>query len=151
MKAGRFYKMQGFSLIEMTMALLLLSSGILAAGQLIYAAVSSGSLARSKMTAAIAAQDKIEYLSALYAQNPIANELTAGDHGPQQANVINPIDGSALNNFNVTWNISEVEDPRPGKTINSKRVRVVIIPQNKLVRFNKVLQVTAILSPKMIW
>jgi len=127
----------------------------LAAGQLIYAAASSGSLARSKFTAAVAAQDKLEQLSALYAQNPLASELMIGDHGPQQSETTNPLDGNALNSFNVYWNINEIADPRPGNKINAKLARVTVIPirsggtENRQTRLNKILSVSSVFSLKM--
>jgi prepilin-type N-terminal cleavage/methylation domain-containing protein len=143
-------KTHGFSLIEMMIALLLLTLGLLAAGQLIYSTVSTGSLARSKMTAAIAAQDEIERLSALYARNPLANDLTIGDHGPLRSDFSNPLEGTALNRYSILWNISEVPDPRPGKTINAKIARITIIPQSGQTRFNKIINVTTVLSPKTL-
>jgi prepilin-type N-terminal cleavage/methylation domain-containing protein len=148
-------KSQGFSLLEVMIALILLVSGVLAAGQLIYAAVSSGSLARSKFTAAVAAQDELERLSALYAQNPFANELTIGDHGPQQSGITNPLDGNSLNNFNIYWSISEIADPRPGNKINAKRARIMVIPirsggiENRQALLNKIVSVSSVLSLKM--
>jgi prepilin-type N-terminal cleavage/methylation domain-containing protein len=146
---------RGFSLLEVTIALLLLASGLLAAGQLIFAAASSGSLARSKTVAAVAAQERIERLSALYDQNPSANELATGDHGPQQSITVNPIDGKPLNVFNVYWSISEISDPRPGIKINARLARVTVVPirvggaENKHVLLNKVLSVSSILSGRM--
>jgi prepilin-type N-terminal cleavage/methylation domain-containing protein len=148
-------KSQGFSLLEVTIALMLLASGLLAAGQLIFAATGSGSLARSKFVAAVAAQDKIERLSALYAQNPFADELTIGDHGPQQSVIANPLDGNALNIFNIYWNISEISDPRPGNPINARLARVRVIPirsegaENKQALFNKIVSVSSVFSPKV--
>ena len=148
-------KSQGFSLLEVMIALMLLTSGLLAAGQLIYAATASGSLARSKFAAAVAAQDKLELLSALYAQNPFADELTIGDHGPQQVIITNPVDGNALNIFNIYWNISEISDPRPGSKINARAARVMAIPihsggaENKQARLNKIVSISSIFSPKV--
>ena len=147
-------KIQGFSLIEMMMALILLSSGLLTAGQLIYASAGSGSLARSKFAAAIAAQDQMERLSALYAQNPLADDLAIGDHGPRQSMVANPLDGNALNIFNIYWNIGEMSDPRPGIKIKARLARVKIIPirsggaENRQVRLNKIVSVSSVLSQR---
>ncbi len=143
-------KMQGFSLIEMMLALTILTAGLLAAGQLIYAAASSGSLARSKMTAAMAARDKIERLSALYAQNPFADEFIIGDHGPNMVEIINPLNKTALNRYNVFWNISEVSDPRPGVKVNARVARITVVPQTRLIRFNKIISITTVFSPKAL-
>jgi prepilin-type N-terminal cleavage/methylation domain-containing protein len=148
-------KSQGFSLLEVLIALMLLASAVLAAGQLIYSAAGSGSLARSKFTATVAAQDKLEQLSALYAQNPLANDLAIGDHGPQQSGTINPLDGTVLNNFNIYWNMSEITDPRPGIKINARQARVTVIPiriggtENRQPFLNKIISVCSVFSPKM--
>jgi prepilin-type N-terminal cleavage/methylation domain-containing protein len=143
-------KMNGFTLIEMMIALLLLTAGLLAAGQLIYSTISASSLARSKITAATAVQDKIERLSALYAQNPWETDLLPGDHGPEQVEFFNPFDQTILNRYNIFWKISEAPDPRPGKTISARIARIIIIPQSEQTRFNKVISVTTILSPKTL-
>ena len=55
----------GFSFIELMIALALLTFGLLAVGQLIYVAGSSGSLTNAKGSASIAAQNMLEYLSDL--------------------------------------------------------------------------------------
>lgn len=143
-------KTQGFGLIEIMMALLLLTAGVLTVGQLLYSTISAGSLARSKITAAIAAQDKIERLSALYACDPLASALTIGDHGPQQVEFSNPLEGTALDRYSILWNISEVPDPRPGKMVNARIARITITPQSQQTRFNKILSVTTVLSPKTL-
>ena len=72
----------GFTLIEMMIALLILSIGLLATGQLIFAALSSSSLARSKGNAALAAHYKLEFLGDLCRRNPDAFELSPGNHYP---------------------------------------------------------------------
>ncbi len=143
-------KTQGFSLIETLIALLLLTTGLLAAGQLIYSTFGSSSLARSKMTAAIAAQDAIEQLSALYARNPLADDFASGDHGPRQAEFPNPLDETVLNRYSVVWNIREIPDPRPGKKLNARIARITIIPEFQQTRFNKILQVSTILGPETL-
>ena len=52
-------KSNGFSLIEVMVALGILAFGLLATSSLMYTAVRSGSLARSQSTAGIAAQNKL--------------------------------------------------------------------------------------------
>ncbi len=150
-----FKKVPGFSLIEMMIALAILAFGLLAVGPLLYVAASSGSLARSKDGAAVAAQSKLDFLAGLYCQNPAASELTLGDHGPQQAEVTNPVDETLLNRFSLIWTISRVPDPRPSKALNARMVRVTVTPissggeRNYRAAFNKILNVTTILSPEM--
>jgi prepilin-type N-terminal cleavage/methylation domain-containing protein len=150
MQTDPLKKAHGFSLIEMMMALMLLTVSLLTAGQLIYATASSCSLARAKMTAAIAARDKIERLSSLFAHNPFATEFSIGDHGPQQIEIVNPLTGTALDTYNIFWTISEIPDPRPGKKINALVARITIVPHTRQIRFNKILNVTAVFSPKAL-
>ena len=100
--------MRGFTLIEMMIALVVLTFGLLTAGQMLFIAASSGSLARSKGTAAIIAQHKLESLAGLYQQDPLTADLTLGDHGPEQTQIINPSNGTILNRNNIQWNVSSV-------------------------------------------
>ena len=150
-----FKKVSGFSLIEMMIALAILTFGLLAVGPLLYIAVSSSSLARSKDTVSIAAQSKLEFLSDLYYRNPSAEALAPGSHGPQQTQVVNPVDDKILNRLALTWTVSNIPDPRPGKVLKAKWVRVTATPiqsggeSNIKPTLNKVLNITTILSPKM--
>jgi prepilin-type N-terminal cleavage/methylation domain-containing protein len=148
-------KSQGFSLIEVMVALMILSFGLLSAGQLLNIAASSGSLARSKGTAALAAQNKLESLSSLYSANPSTDELTPGTHGPQETEVFNPIDAAPLNKYSIAWAVRDVLDPRPGKAVNARLVTVTVTPirpggeGNSRVLFNKVVNVATVFSPKI--
>ena len=146
---------QGFSLIEMMLTLVIMTFGLLAIGQLLYVAAGSSSLARSKGTAAIAAQNHLESLRLLYGHNPLAPDLAPGSHGPRQSMVTNPMDGTVLNCYDVNWIVDSVPDPRPGKVPNAVRVRATLSPvqiggtPNVRPGLNKVLNVTTIFSPKM--
>ena len=146
---------QGFGLIEMLLALSITAFGLLAAGQLLYVAAGSNSLARSKSTAALAAQNMMESLGALYRQNPSAPDLTLGDHGPRSIQVANPTDGTILNRFNVTWVVENVPDPRPGKALDARLVRTTVTPvldkgtENNQPGLNKILNVITVFSPRM--
>jgi prepilin-type N-terminal cleavage/methylation domain-containing protein len=145
---------QGFSLIEMMLALIILTFGLLTAGQLLYVAASSCSLARSKGTAAVAAQTVLESLSSLYSQNPLAADLALGAHGPRQTVVVNPVDGTVLNRYDVNWKVENVSDPRPGKALNARRVQATVTPvqnggaENIRPGFNKALHIVTIFSSK---
>jgi prepilin-type N-terminal cleavage/methylation domain-containing protein len=119
---------EGFSLIEIMIALVILTFGLLATAQLIYLSVGSGSLARSKQTASIAAQQRMEYLSDLYRLNPDAEDLAPGSHGPQEDIVENPVDGKILNRYRVSWSSAGVADPRPGKAPRARLVSATIVP-----------------------
>lgn len=143
---------EGLTLLEALIAILILSFGLLAAGQLMYVAMGSASLARSKTGASVAAQNKLEFLADLYRQNPSAADLGAGSHGPQQKQVINPVDGTVLNRHNISWTVGNVPDPRAGKVLPAKLVTVTAAPidaggnTNNKVFLNKVVSVTAIFS-----
>jgi len=151
----RSEKSEGFSLIEVLMALIILAFGLLAVSQPIYIATRSDSLARSQGTAALAAQNKLEHLAHLHHQNPSADELALGSHGPQETEVTNPIDGATLNRYKVTWVVSNVLDPRPGKVSGARFVTVTVAPigtdgsENNQAFFNKVVNAATVFSPKI--
>jgi prepilin-type N-terminal cleavage/methylation domain-containing protein len=151
----RLEKSNGFSLIEVSIALIILTFGLLAAGQLLYVAQRADSLSRSQGTAALAAQNKLEHLLNVYHQNPSADDLTPGSHGPEEIEASNPIDGSVLNRFRVAWTVSEVLDPRPGKVLGAKQVLVTVVPigsdgaENQKAFLNKVVSVATIFSTKI--
>jgi Tfp pilus assembly protein PilV len=137
-------------------ALVILTFGILAAGQLMYLAMGSNSLSRSKGSAMTVAQDRLESLADLYRRNPADADLTTGAHGPEQVSVTNPNDASIVNRFNVTWNVSAVADPRAGKVLQARQVQVTVTPiqstgttANLKSGLNKVVNVTAIFSPAL--
>jgi hypothetical protein len=145
---------KGFTLAETLIAMLVLTFGLLGAGQLIYAAMSSTSLARSKGSAALVAQAKLEFLGDLYRQNPGAPYLTEGDHGPEQVEVANHGGRSVLNRYNVVWNVAMVPDPRPGKILKARQVTVTVTPigsggtVNSKASLNKTVDLTTIFSPR---
>jgi prepilin-type N-terminal cleavage/methylation domain-containing protein len=146
---------QGFSLVEMMIALVILTFGLLSAGQLLCVAAGTSSLARSKGTAALAARNVLESLSCLYEQNPLAADLSLGFHSPRQTVFTNPGDATVLNRYNVNWVVESVPDPRAGKTLNARRVRAIAIPiaidgnDNVRTAMNKALSIVTIFSPRM--
>jgi hypothetical protein len=146
--------MRGCSLIEMMIALVVLTFGLLSAGQMLFIAASSGSLARSKGAAVIVAQDTLESLAVQYQRDPLAPELATGPHGPEQSEVENPTDASILNRFRIEWSIHPVPDPRPGKLPDAKLITVTVAPSlsggtlNNKPGLNKTLNVSTILSPR---
>jgi Tfp pilus assembly protein PilV len=145
----------GFSFIELLMALIVLTFGLLAAGQFFYVAASSGSLVNAKGSATIAAQNQLEYLSDLYKRDSSAHDLALGNHGPLQTQIKNPVNGAILNRYAISWNVSCVSDPRPGKDIDARLVQVIITPiqadggMNSHPPFNKILSINTIFSPTM--
>ncbi|MBN1569357.1 MAG: prepilin-type N-terminal cleavage/methylation domain-containing protein [Acidobacteria bacterium] len=146
---------KGFSLIEIMTALCIIGFGLLAVGQLLYVASGSSSLARSKSTAVLAAQNVMESLETLYSRNPSAPDMAVGNHGPRSIEVANPANGTILNRFHVSWVVENVPDPRPGKVLKARRVRAVVTPvrldgsENNQVGLNKTLSVSALFSQKI--
>jgi prepilin-type N-terminal cleavage/methylation domain-containing protein len=144
---------QGFTLIEMMIALAFLAFGLLAVSQMLYIAAESTSLARSKSTAAIAAQNMIETLGAAYRQDVSSPDLAPGTHGPLQTQVLNPTDESILNRYDIRWTVESIPDPRPGKAVSARRVRITVAPiqengaDNNRVGLNKTLNVATVFSP----
>jgi hypothetical protein len=129
-----------------------LAFGLLSAGQMLFIAASSGSLARSKGAAAIAAQDKLESLASQYLCDPLAPELALGQHGPEQNDIVNPADASILNRYRIEWSVAPVPDPRPGKLLEAKLIAVTVTPSlstgtpNNKPGLNKTLTISTILS-----
>ncbi len=118
----------GFSMVEVMIATFILTFGLLEAAQIIYAAMCSSSLSRSKSAIAVVANDKLESLADLYDQNSGAPDLVPGAHGPDLVSIANPASNTILNRFQVTWQVSEVADPRPGKVLKARQVVVTVRP-----------------------
>ncbi len=122
--AGR----QGFSLIEMMLALIILTFGLLAAGScymLLPVPVRSPD-PRGRQPLRLKAM--LESLASLYGQNPSSRRSCSRSHGPRQTVVANPVDGTVLNRYDVNWTVENVSDPRPGKVLNARRVRATVTP-----------------------
>jgi Tfp pilus assembly protein PilV len=140
----------GFTLVEALIATVIMCFGLLAAGQMIFIAAASGSLARSQDTASVAAQNKLEFLTGVYNRTPDSGDLSNGNHGPEQVQVLNSNANSVLNRFRVSWTVATVTDPRPGKLLKAKQVTVTVVPVdaagslNFKARLNKTVTVTAI-------
>ena len=148
-------KSNGFSLIEIMIALGILAFGLLAVAMLMSSAARSDSVARSKSTAAIAAQNMIENLANLYQRNPLAEDLILGNHGPRKTEILNPVDGTILNRYNINWVIGEVADPRQDKRLDARIVTITITPidhsgeDNSRSVLNKTLNMSTIFSPRI--
>ncbi len=144
----------GFTIVEMLISLVILTLGLLAAGQLMFLAMSAQSLSRSKGMASIVAQDRLESLADLYRQNTAAADLTVGNHGPVQVQVQNTTNNSTLNRFSVVWNVAVVPDTR-GKVLTSRIVRVTVTPinaggtANNQAGLNKIIHMSSIFSQKI--
>jgi prepilin-type N-terminal cleavage/methylation domain-containing protein len=147
--------MQGFSLIEMLLALLILTYGLLGVGQLIFASLGSSALARSKETASFAAKNKLESLAYLHRLDPGAPDLANGSHGPEQAQIVNPLNGKTLNRYDISWVVSPVPDPRVGMALPAKTITVTATPINaagainKQILLNKVVIISSVISGRL--
>ena len=145
---------EGFSLVESLMAIFIMAIGLVFVCQMMFVTLGGMSLARSKGTAVLAAQNRLEFLADSYRQNPNGADFTNGSHGPVQVEVTNPSDNTKLNRFNVGWTVSDVSDPRAGKVLHAKQVTVTVTPigsattANPKTGLNKVVNVTTIFSLK---
>lgn len=154
LQGGQPIVVEGFTLVEALIAVFVLAFGLLAAGQMIFVAASSSSLARCKGNAALLAQGKLEFLGDLYSRDPDLTALKNGEHGPEQVEVINPAGHSVLNRFSVSWTVNEVPDPRAGVELKAKMVTVSVTPidaanqKDLRASFNKAVTVSTILSAK---
>jgi Tfp pilus assembly protein PilV len=143
---------EGFGLVESMMAVLILALGFMYVGPMMFNAVESTTLARSQSTAGLAATQRLEILALKYRANASDADLTAGDHGPVQVEIVNPSDNSKMNRYNVAWTVGSVPDPRAGKVLKAVRVTVTVTPigsgtsANVKNGQNKVTQVTTIFS-----
>ena len=121
-------KQYGFSLVEILIGLSLAGFGLLAIGQIFVSAANTANLARSKEHAALAARNKLEYLSDLYFRDSSHPDLNPGDHGPEQAPIRNPNNGRTMDLFRITWSIGNIADPRPGKVLSGLEITVTAVP-----------------------
>jgi prepilin-type N-terminal cleavage/methylation domain-containing protein len=146
---------QGFSLIEMMVAIIVLTFGLLSAGQMLFVTAASDSLARFSGSAAIVAQDKLEFLGDLYQRDPLAPDLTIGHHGPVQTEILNPTDAGTLNLYRIEWDVVPLVDPRPGKLLEARLLTVTVAPSrsdgvlNYRARLNKILNVSTVVSMRI--
>lgn len=139
----------GFTLIEVLVAMLILSLGLLATGQVIFIALSSASTARSQGSAALVAQDKLEFLGDLCRRNPDAAELSVGQHDGGEVQ-FDGGGGLILNRFAVSWTVSDLGDPRDGVRLHGKMISVRASPvdltgqRNERVLLNKTVEITSV-------
>jgi type II secretory pathway pseudopilin PulG len=143
---------EGFGLVESLIAILLLALGLMFVGPMIFDAISSTTLARSKDTGALAATNQLETLERLYRANQNDANLTAGDHGPVQVEIVNPVDNSKLNRYSVSWTVVNPVMVN-GNALHAVQVTATVTPiastgtaENRKVRQNKVINITTIFS-----
>ena len=121
----------GFSLVELMIAVFVLAVGLLAAAQLLTMTMSLDILARSKSTAALAAQNELDRLADLYRRNPAAAELMPGTHQADKLTEIrNPLTETVIDRYKITWFVSNIPDPRseinlPGRVISVRATPVL--------------------------
>jgi Tfp pilus assembly protein PilV len=119
----------GFSLVETMIAVFILTAGLLSAAQIITMTIRLDALARSKSAAAMAAENELERLAALYRRNPASDELTIGIHQADELSEIrNPLTQNVLNRYKITWLVNGIPDSRPGIDPPGRIISVRAIP-----------------------
>ena len=122
---------KGFSLIEVMIAVFILTFGLLATAQLFAMTMKLDALARSKSTATLAAQNELDRLAELYRRNPAAEELTVGTHQAEELTEIrNPVTQHVLNRYKITWQVGGIPDPRPGMDPRGRIISVRATPEH---------------------
>jgi prepilin-type N-terminal cleavage/methylation domain-containing protein len=147
---------QGFTLVETLVALFILVFGLMAAGQMMALAARGMSLARSQGSAMVLAESKLVYLIDLHRRDPYAAELATGDHGPEEFQVWNRTANRVLNRFRISWTISRLSDPRPGKETDARQVAIRVMPVDEagkrrfMASMNKEVVLAAVLSARFL-
>ena len=119
----------GFSLVELMIAILILTFGLLSAAQLLAISIKLDALARSKNTAVLAAQNELDLLADLYRRNPAAEELTIGAHHAEELiEIRNPLNQNVQNMYKITWFVGVIPDPRPGIDLPGRILSVQATP-----------------------
>ena len=93
MNRSMVFKKDGFSLIEVMIALIFLAIGLLAIASLQVTSVRGNFFSNNLMQATYVAQDRLEYLKSLPSDDPL---LSLGDH-PDPPNPPTPISGIDFN------------------------------------------------------
>ena len=129
MKDTNPHATNGFSLVELLIAVFILAFGLLAAAQVLTMALGLDVLARSKSTTALAAKNELERLADLYRRNPGSEELTIGTHQAEELTEIrNPVTQNVLYRYKITWFVSAIPDPRPEIDPNGRIISVRAAP-----------------------
>ena len=119
----------GVTLVELLIAVFILSFGLLAAAQLLAMTLRLDALSRLKSTSVPAAQNEIERLADLYRRNPASEELTVGTHHAKELiEIRNPATQNVLNRYKITWTVGGIPDPRPGVDLPCRTISVRAIP-----------------------
>ena len=119
-RAWKQKKEKGYTMLEVLVAISILSFGLLSLASMQVAAINGNSGANRLTEATTWAQDKLEDLMALPGTHA---DLSNGNHGPQTA-------ASGNNNYTIDWNV--VDNVNPGDPIdNAKLVTVTVRWQQK--------------------
>lgn len=126
---SRSSESEGFSLVEVLIAISILTFGLLAAAQLLTMTIILDAKSRSKSTASLAAQNEIERLADLYRRNPDAEELIIGTHQAEELTEIrNPLNQNVLNRYKITWLVDGIPALHPGINAQGRIISVRATP-----------------------
>jgi type IV pilus modification protein PilV len=84
---------QGFTLIEVLIAMAIFAIGILAVGSMQISAINTNALARNSTTVVTMAKDRAEQLMALPYNDDIFTDLTVGEHSVAAGSFTQATDG----------------------------------------------------------
>ncbi len=110
---------EGYTLIEILIALAILSVGLLAIATMQISSIRVNDTARRMTRRATMAQDKLEYLMSLGYTNAV---LTSGAH---------PDDGSAPSGYTVSWTVSDLTVSTGGDPEVTKLIEVKVSERGK--------------------
>ncbi len=117
-KYNNSHKYQGFTLIEVLIALAIFSIGFLAVGSMQLRSTGGSTNARIRTEASIWTQDRVETLMSLPYDDPL---LALGDVASNTEHEAAADDPSTRDNYNVIW---EVWDDTSGAAPNTLIIRV---------------------------
>jgi type IV pilus assembly protein PilV len=128
---------QGFTLIEVLIAMAIFAIGILAVGSMQISAINTNALARNSTTVVTMAKDRAEQLMALPYNDDIFTDLTVGEHSVAAGSFTQATDGIDNNedgqideagetgHISIEWNVTESDLSGDGDN-DSKLITVTV-------------------------
>ncbi len=147
--AGRARRADGFSVLEMMIAMSLIAVGLMGMGQLMMVAIEQNDYARYNTVGIQLARGKIEELKAAYdaevATGQTVTDMSAGTHGPE---TITPsgTGGEAPRSYAVTWQVQDLGSQRRRVTVQV-RPSGMSSPETQTPNRAKTITMTGLFTP----